>query len=316
MPLFTIAPDLGPSAARAALAVVLVAAATLARVPESGAAEPATIAAVSAATASLNPGWLEAVRLEYAGKYREAGQVYEGILVKQPGRFDAAWRAARSFWQVGEAAPAESGDERERWFERADGLAGKGLAANPRCGECALWKYAAMGRLVEHRGSLWAARHASDLRDLLEIGIAAQPTHRDPDGNSALGNLYYSSAIFYRMVPTWFWLPLVVGVKGDTERALDDIQRALAISGDRVDYQIEHGAVLLCHAQRKRDEKSMRAGVRVLGQAISLAPKQRSDAIDQHYARLLIADPSGACGLTRRGVLDVEAIARDVRSGR
>jgi len=34
--------------------------------------------------------------------------------------------------------------------------------------------------------------------------------------------------------------------------------------------------------------------------------------IDQHYAGLLIKDPSEACGYTRPGFLDVDAMSRDV----
>ena len=271
-----------------------------------------TLPPVAAAGPSLERDWLEAVRLEYAGNYRDAGSVYESILTQRPERADAAWRAARSFWRLGEEARLNAALEGEGWFERADGLAAKGLVANPHCGECALWKYAAMGRLVAHRGTLWAARHASDLRDLLELGIAARPAHRDPNGNSALANLYYSSAIFHRIVPEWFWLPIVIGVKGDTKRALVDIERALAISGDRIDYQIEHGAVLLCRAHRKRDKAAAREGVRVLERALELPPAEHSDEIDQHYARLLIEDPSQSCGFTRDGFLDVEAMGRDV----
>lgn len=272
--------------------------------------------AVSSPPPSLEPDWLEAVRLEYSGQFRAAGDAYERLLAKEPDRAEAAWRAARAYWQFGEEVTPEAFEEAAEWFERADALAAKGLLADPRCGECALWKYASMGRLVEHRGSLWAARHASDLRDLLELGIAARPSHRDPDGNSTLANLYYSSAIFYRMVPEWFWLPLVVGVKGDTERALADIQLALEISGDRVDYHVEHGAVLLCRAKREHDKLAGKAGVRVLEKAIKMAPKQSSDVIDLRYAELLIQDPSGACGFTRQGFLDVEAMAGNVGLGR
>ena len=271
---------------------------------------------VSALGPATETDWSAALRLERAQQYRDAGLAYEAILDRDPTRHDAAWRAARSFWQSTEATPGEPPEAKEPWLVRADALAGRGLAVNPRCGECALWKYAALGRLVEHRSSMWAARHARDMRDLLEIGIKSRPTHRDPDGNSALGNLYYSSAIFYRMVPDWFWLKVIVGVRGDTDRALADIERALAISVDRIDYQIEHGAVLLCHSMREDDTQSARNGVRVLEKAVSLPPKLPSDEIDQHYARLLLDDPSGACGFTRSGFLDVEEMGRSAGIGR
>ena len=279
-------------------------------------AEGTPLPHVSSVGPTSDSDWMAALRLERAEQYRDAGLAYEAILDRDPTRHDAAWRAARAYWQSTEATDGEPHEAKEPWLVRADSVAGRGLEANRRCGECALWKYAAMGRLTEHRSTVWATRHARDMRDLLELGIKSKPTHRDPDGNSALGNLYYSSAIFYRMVPDWFWLPLIAGVRGDTDRALADIRRALAISVDRIDYQIEHGAVLLCHAIRHGDQRSASNGRRVLEQAIALPPKLPSDEIDQHYARLLLEDSSGACGFTRGGFLDVEEMGRSAGVGR
>ena len=52
------------------------------------------------------------------------------------------------------------------------------------------------------------------------------------------------------MVPEWWFLPIVAGVKGNKRQALDDIDRAVALHPDRIDYQVERGAILLCLGDR------------------------------------------------------------------
>ena len=49
----------------------------------------------------------------------------------------------------------------------------------------------------------------------------------------------------------------------------------------------------------------------MLERTLGLSPDRPSDAIDQDYAKLLIEDPSAACGFTRAGILDVVAMGRE-----
>ena len=145
------------------------------------------------------------------------------------------------------------------------------------------------------------------MKQLLDRGIELRPEHRDGNGNTALGNLYYASAVFHRLVPEWFWLRLVFGARGDTERALRDIRSALAISEHRIDYQVEHGAVLLCHGQRRRRPERITQGLGVLRASVALPAQEPTDRVDQDYARQLLEDPSAACAYTRGGFIDIEA---------
>jgi hypothetical protein len=177
-----------------------------------------------------------------------------------------------------------------------------------------------MGRLTESRGLLWAARHVREMRDLIELGLSQRPDDRDENGNVTLANLHYAAAVFYRMIPEWFWVRLLIGVRGDTDLSLRHIREALAISPNRVDYGVEHGAILLCNGKRRHDPERTREGLEVLGRTLVLPELLESDSIDKTYARVLIREPAKACGFTRIGFLDVEGraheLARDYRSDR
>ena len=164
-----------------------------------------------------------------------------------------------------------------------------------------LWKFIAMGRQATTVGIWSAARSAKEMSQLLETGIELQPTHRDEPGNSTLGNLYYSGAVFYRVVPDSWWVKLLIGVRGDLDHSLDYIRKAVALSQDRVDYRVELGAVLLCRGTQKHKPESVAEGIEVLEAARKLKPYLSTDHLDLEHAGLLIASPDRACGYSRDG---------------
>jgi len=259
-----------------------------------------------AAAFSARDAFAQADQLEQAGELLAAAHCFQEAA--ESGRHAGYWRAARATWRYAD----RQGQEKERieLFRRAAGLAGRGLESEPHCGPCALWRYASLGRLTQELGWMWAGRHAREMAALLDLGIAQRPTHRDADGNSTLANLYYARAVFYRMVPEWWWLGLVFGVRGNTGRALHDIRSALHISPQRIDYNVEYGAVLLCDASRHDRPARLREGRSVLRRALHLSTHLVSDAVDQGFAHELLDHPEQACGWSRKGFIDVEGEGR------
>jgi hypothetical protein len=171
-----------------------------------------------------------------------------------------------------------------------------------------LWRFASLGRLATTRGVLSAARDARTMAKLLDRGIALKPTHRDDDRNTTLGNLYYASATFYRMVPDWMILKWLLGVRGDKERAIRDARSAVAISSNRVDYQMELGASLICMGLRKSRPEAIEEGRSVVDRAMNLPVYLETDILDKELGRILADEPEKACGFSRDGFIDVEAV--------
>jgi len=260
----------------------------------------------------LQQSWKEAQASELAGfehdrdrrkeavaHFRRASQLFESIAHQRSdpaGISEAYWRSARSHWLVADTLPREAKNEREGLYLHARALTDKGIEVNPECGECMLWKFSSIGRLATSRGVWSSARQASVMADLLDRGIALQPTHADNEHNSALGNLHYSSAIFYRVVPDWFFMSWMFGVRGDKERSLQHIHTALALHPDRLEYQVELGAQLVCLGITKDEATRIDRGKAVLLDALQRQAGSLDDERELEAAQIMLDQPKKACG--------------------
>jgi len=299
---------------------LLVVAALLA--PLASGSEPVLAESSSNTRAALQRSWGEAQAVELAGLehdredpekaiacFRRAGELFESIARQRSepeGASEAYWRSARSFWLVGDVHPREAEAERVRYYLRAEALAEKGIEIDPECGACMLWKFSSMGRLTTTRGIWTAGRQIPLMADLLDRGIALQPSHADNEHNSVLGNLHYSSAIFYRVLPDWFWLSWIFGVRGDKERSLRHIQTALALHPDRLEYQVELGSQLLCRGISKKDAEQLDRGLAVLRSAVERKPERLDDEREIEAARIMLEEPRKACGYSGDNWLEID----------
>jgi tetratricopeptide (TPR) repeat protein len=270
---------------------------------------PPEIAAIGLDAAQLAL-WNEALALERSELFQDSNQRYEALAAAHPGSPFLAWRIARNYWRYGDQLPATAKEERHTAFRRSNEWAERSLAMDPRCGECVLWTMASMGRLAMVVGPVSSARMAKPIADLIERGIALQPTTRDNEWNTTLGNLYFSASAFYRLLPEWTWLEYMIGVRGDKERALDFIQRAVAISPQRVDYHVELGAVLACLGVERGDDEALARARNALARARALPRLLGTDAMDQQNAALLLEHPDRACSYSRDGVVDFSGVAQ------
>lgn len=210
----------------------------------------------------------------------------------------AHWRSARCYWLAGESLDVGQVEERVEHYERARDVAARGIDLDPQCAECMLWKFSSMGRLGTTRGLWGEISSVAEMAELLDRAIALEPTSQDSEWNSTLGNLYYASAIFYRVVPDWFWMSWLMGVRGDKERALSDARTALSIHPMRLDYRIEVGSQLLCLGATKEQEKRLAEGRRILEEALSMEPANHEEAHELRAARIMLDAPERSCGYT------------------
>lgn len=254
--------------------------------------------------------WQEGLRFEYAHQALESASRYERIAARRPDAVEAAWRIARNYWRAGDDLAATQREQRLQYFELSKDWAERGLEIDAHCAECLLWRFASLARITTMRGVLTSARNVATMAEMIERGIALQPTHRDSPQNTTLGNLYFASSSFYRVVPDSWWLQVLVGVRGNKERALQDIRKAVEISSGRLDYQVELGAVLLCLGESKQQPEQVEEGRAVLQHALEMKPLLPADPKEAYYARLLL-EQSGrpgrsACNYSREGFIDVE----------
>jgi tetratricopeptide (TPR) repeat protein len=230
--------------------------------------------------------------LEAEGDFRAAAALRLRLLARDPEDVDGLWRVARDLVLDGNALALDRPDAAGRAFEAARDLARRGRAADPDCGECCLYEFAATARLAAVRGlarSLVTVRAAGAT---LEQCLAQPPTWDDPVFGSEAAHLYYGAAVFFRMLPHAAWSRWL-GIEGDAVRAVEMARRAAELAPDRADYRAELGAALLCEASRTGDERSRAEGDSVLRTLREGAAAAR--------ARALLAAPEEACDSSAHG---------------
>jgi hypothetical protein len=295
---------------RGATSARLAAAACAIALVGASAADPAPPAAIAAL--GLDPAqarlWNEGLALEKRESFAASNQRYEALAAAHPDSVFLAWRVARNHWRHGEHLPLDAKDERRAAFTRSLEWSQRSLASDPRCGECVFWTMVSMARLATTNGPVASARMAAPMAELIDRGIALAPTSRDNDWNTTLGNLYFAASAFYRVVPDWPGITLLIGVRGDKDRALDYIERAIAISPMRVDYHLEHGVLLTCIGVERGDTEVLERGKRELAGARTMPHHLGTDAVDQHNAEVLLHKPELACGYQRDGFIDLTGV--------
>ncbi len=235
-----------------------------------------------------------------------AAELFERVGEAEGGSSEGYWRAARATWVVGEFLPLEASEERIKSFQDALALADRGLAANPECAECMLWKFTSMGRLRTTIGAWRGIRQVPEMAELLDRAIALQPSYRDNENNSTLGNLHYTSAIFYRIVPESFWLRLILGVAGDKERALRHSRRALALHPKRLDYRIEVGTQLVCLGSARNDDERLEQGLAILRKAVTRPATSFDEQREIRFVNIMLEHPEKACGYSGDKMLEMD----------
>ncbi len=265
-------------------------------------------------TDELQQRWRQGRDLELAEDFMAAARLHETLVEARPESAYGYWKVSRNLWRYAERLPVDAKAERMALFEQADVWATRGLEVDPDCAPCMLWKFGAMGRIATTRGVMSSLSMGREMRGLLERGIALQPSFADTPENSTLGNLYYASAVFHRVVPEWTWLQWLVGVKGDLDKSLEMIRGAVDLAPRRIDYLVEYGAVLHCYGDRRGEDWAREEAGRVWARAMALEARIGTDAIDQEHARTLMSDPSKSCGYSRDGWIDTSK-KRVARSG-
>jgi hypothetical protein len=248
----------------------------------------------------LRGAFLDAIARENDHDYAAAARIFEALTAHAPDEPHTYWRIARDYVLLAELMPPSASDERARYGTLAMAWADRGLDIDPNCGECCLYKYAGMGRVAVSKGILSSMSWLGQIRETLDQCLAMPPTFVHEPWNPERGNLYYAASTFYRVLPDSRMLELSAGVRGNAELALEFSRRAVALAGDRVDYNVGLGAALLCAATRQEQATLLEEGRSVLRHVPALVERMPTDSLDRRAARrLLESPPEAACGYSR-----------------
>jgi len=246
------------------------------------------------------------VQFDREDNYGESLKILESLAQQFPEAPYLMWRLARTYWVYAENLDINDKETRLKNFQKGLDWANKGIATNKNCGECYLFKFGNLGRISTTKGLMNSISSAKELSETIAKAIELEPKHKDTYYNSSLANAYYASGVFYRIIPDWLIIRWIAGVRGDKLKSLDHIKKAAELSPARVDYQVELGAIYLCLAEDKGMEEMREPGNAALRHALTMKQVMPTDPLDKQYAQGFLDDPSGACGFSRDGIVDLD----------
>jgi len=216
------------------------------------------------------------------------------------------WRKIRNEYDRIEAIPRDKKPEKEELIKRyqaMEALAESCIEQDSSDGNCLLWKGIAMGRRGTTQGTL---KSLSDVDEIEAIWLKVEklnPQYRAANGSAnALGDTYTALGQLYRVVPEWlciFPFKQIFGACGDIEKSVGYQWKALAREPKRIEYAKELAVSLLCYGQRKDDPAAIEEAKKVLAELQAYPEIKPTDAIDKQHAKMLLQDPSLACGYSR-----------------
>jgi tetratricopeptide (TPR) repeat protein len=248
---------------------------------------------------ALRSAWVRALDYERRYDYLKAAQIFEHLIAQAPEEPHTYWRIARDYAWLAELTPASDVETRARYGSLAMAWADRGLAIDARCGECCFYKYAGMGRVATARGILSSMAWLRQISQTLDRCMQTPPAFVHEPWNPELGNFYYAAAAFYRMLPDSRVLEISVGARGDPRRSLELSRRAVALAGQRIDYNVGLGASLLCLGRSDDRAELLKEGRAVLERVPEFHDLMPTDSLDRRAARRLIEQPERACGYSR-----------------
>ena len=131
--------------------------------------------------------------------------------------------------------------------------------------------------------------------------VSTKSHYRFPSANTSLGATYYGLGIYYRLVPDSWWLDLFFGIRGDINRSIKYLERALGTKTDQVELYTELAAANFCKYDREDSVAAKEAADRWLAGCLKLTPKDPLNELSQKDCLVLKKDPDLGCGYSRDG---------------
>jgi tetratricopeptide (TPR) repeat protein len=215
---------------------------------------------------------------------------------------------------MADLVPLENRGERLELFEEAESYARKCIEEAPKKGECYFWLGAALGRESTMKGILSSALTAREIASSLEKSVELGLTYRSASGHIELANAYYALGQFYRIAPDSWIASKIAGVRGNIERSVNYLRKAIELEPERLEFNKELGISLVCLGQEKNRPETVQEGVTYLTRVANVLPvKEPSDEIDKRHARMLLNDPGLCCDYSRDGQQERDLKKADTR---
>jgi tetratricopeptide (TPR) repeat protein len=265
-----------------------------------------TVSIVSADDKSCDEFIQDSEQLWLGGKFDESDKALDAVIKICPDRAEAYWRKGRNIYDRIEAIPRDKKPDSSVLIERyveLEGLADKCIELDENDGDCWMWRGIGIGRHATTQGVLKSLWMATEVEEAWIKAISLNPQYRAENGSAnTMGDCNHALGMFYRVVPEWlcyFPLKQIFGTCGDKKKSVEYQRKAVARELKRIEYHRGLGVSLLCYGQSYDVPEAVEEGKKVLQELLLLPEIKPYDKIDKEHARMLLEDPSLACGYQR-----------------
>lgn len=137
--------------------------------------------------ATTDPDALYAQR-EDLDKAREAVEIWQARVRRDPSDFESTWQIARAMYWLGSHGPK---DGRRADLETGMEAARQAIALDSDRPEGHFWLAATMGTLAEQSGKLTGLRYRGRIKEALETVLRLDPAFQQGSADRVLGRWYY-----------------------------------------------------------------------------------------------------------------------------
>lgn len=251
---------------------------------------------------------------------RKANAILRRLMARSPDDSRPYWMLARNNYDTGELLPEEAKERRAALYrEMIEVTTTCVTEVDPRDASC--WHFLAVGkgRLATTHGVLDAMFTADEVEEAWQRSLDLEPAYVAPNGDPMRANVLYGFGVFYRIVPEWWIVNVIIGTRGDIDKSVQFFREAARLQPYRVEIHKELAVALLCQAERNENPSAKREGMKILRGIVAgrydVRDRRAFDSIDRRHAAELEAHPERACGYSRDGHQDVsrEAAERSLK---
>jgi tetratricopeptide (TPR) repeat protein len=233
-------------------------------------------------------------------KYEESNKILMDLVKNNSTHPDLYWNISRNFYNIGERMDIEKNKAGKLdMYVKAEQWAEKGYKQDPDLADNAFWMAVGMSQQAQTKGiasTLMSDRTlAKRIEQYYVLATKAKNFHYVEKNANTPSSAHFALGQFYRKVPDFFVIKLLMGTQGDIDKSVEHVQKAVEMFPDSVEFNKELGVSYMCRNEGDDMEKAKKH----LNKVLTLPADSKLDEIDQADSKKLLADPSMACGYGR-----------------
>lgn len=226
--------------------------------------------------------------------------ILEAALSKRDKWLDGYWMLATDAFFLGTQYAFDED------FDNAEDVLNRGLKATKKCLEaapdhelCRFFSAALLAKVASVQGIFASLKNGQKVRDQwLEVVSSEKNIFFRPNV-SLQGSAYYGLGLFFRLVPDFFLVEWLWGIRGNLDRSIAYHRKAAELDSENPCANLMLAVAMMCKNQERKDTGLYNEAVSFFNLAAKQSPIDISQEICIKDAPRLRDNPDKTCGYTQ-----------------